>query len=257
VRAEKIAIATPEQNGDVESSHRHLCRALADELALRGSRDFQSWEAYQESVNAVVRRRNHSRSERLGEERPRLLPLPASRLPEWDEIEVGVSRESMVRVGRHGYSVPARYVGRKLRARVSERAVEFWDGPEPVFRAPIAGPSSHGVLVDWRHVLPQLVRKPGAFARWRHRQCLFPNAQWRACYDQLSARYSEGRAEREYLGLLMLALEHGLAAVEALLSEEITLDAARARLQTITAFPSLELQPDLSAYDELLEVCHG
>jgi len=116
--------------------------------------------------------------------------------------------------------------------------------------------SGSGVLVDWRHVLPQLARKPGALAGWRHRHCLFPDAKWRGCYDQLSARYSEGRAEREYLGLLLLALEHGLAAVEALLTEEITLDHARAQLGARTSAPTLELRADLSVYDQLLEVSH-
>lgn len=257
VRPEKIARATPKQNGDVESSHRHLRRALADELVLRGSRDFDSWEQYQEFVHGVLRRRNASRSKRLAEEHSGLLPLPPIRLPEWDEIEVRVSRESMVRVGRHGYSVPARYIGRKLRARVSEQTVEFWEGATRVFQAPVLHDSGQGVLVDWRHVLPQLARKPGAFARWRHRQCLFPNARWRGCYDQLTSRYSEGRAEREYLGLLLLASEHGLPEVEALLSEEITLDLARARFQSVPPLPMPELRPDLSAYDLLLEVCHG
>lgn len=256
VRAEKIALATPEQNGDVESSHRHLRRAICDELALRGSRDFASWEEYQQFINMVARRRNASRAESLAQERPHFLALPSTRLPEWDEIEARVSRESIVRVNKHGYSVPARYIGRKLRARVSERTVQFWDGPEQVLQAPVLSDSGQGVLVDWRHVLPQLARKPGAFAHWRHRQCLFPDAKWRGCYDQLSARYSEGRAEREYLGLLLLALEHGLGAVEPLLNEEITLDQARAQLGARTAVPNLELQPDLSAYDQLLEARH-
>jgi len=134
VRAEKIALATPEQNGDVESSHRHLRRALKDELALRGSRDFSSWEEYQQFIDRVARRRNASRAGRLEEERARLLPLPGMRLPEWDELEVRVSRESMARVNKHAYSVPARYIGRTLRARVSERTVEFWDGSERVCR---------------------------------------------------------------------------------------------------------------------------
>lgn len=257
VRPEKIALASPEQNGDVESSHRHLRRALADGLALRGSRDFGSWEQYQNFVAGVLRHRNASRAERLAQERTGLLPLPAVRLPEWDEMEARVSRESLVRVGRHGYSVPARYIGRKLRARVFEQRVEFWDGNTQVYCAPVLSQSSQGVLVDWRHVLPQLVRKPGALARWRHRGCLFPDARWRSCYDQLRARYSEGRAEREYLGLLMLALEHGVSAVTPLLNEDITLDGARARFQAATPFPAMELRADLTAYDQLLEVCHG
>ncbi|MGB9277007.1 MAG: ATP-binding protein, partial [Terrimicrobiaceae bacterium] len=73
---------------------------------------------------------------------------------------------------------------------------------------------SQGVYVDWRHVLPQLLRKPGAFARWRHREHMFPSRMWRELYDALLSRQSGGRAEREYLGMLALALEHGLEKIE-------------------------------------------
>jgi len=47
-----------------------------------------------------------------------LRPLRVEPLPEYDEEAVGVSREALVRVGRQAYSVPARFVGKLLRARV-------------------------------------------------------------------------------------------------------------------------------------------
>jgi hypothetical protein len=73
---------------------------------------------------------------------------------------------------------------------------------------------SQGIYVDWRHVLPQLLRKPGAFAGWRHREHIFPSRMWRELYDALLKRQSGGRAEREYLGMLALALEQGLEKIE-------------------------------------------
>lgn len=256
LRPEKIALQSPEQNGDVESAHRHARVALRDALALRGTREFTGVREYEEFLASVFRERNRHRQPRVEEELARMQPLPSTRLPEWEELNVPVSRESLARVGRHGYSVPARHIGRTLRARIFEDRVEFWDGAEKVWEAS-AQRGSQGVRVEWRHVVPQLLRRPGAMARWRHRDWLFPSAAWRAIHDALHQRHSGARAEREYLGLLNLALEYGLERVEPLLREDVSLDAARLALAPRTLDQMPELRADLSLYDQLLEVGHG
>ena len=39
--------------------------------------------------------------------------------------------------------------------------------------------------VNYRHVIGSLVRKPGAFSRYRFREELFPTRQFRLSYDAL------------------------------------------------------------------------
>ena len=208
-----IAVGEAHQNGDVESAHNHLLVAIAQGLMLGGSRDFGSVEDYENFVAEVVRRRNGGRGERLEQERRVLQRLPAVRLSEYEEEEVRVNLEAIARVGKQGYSVPARWAGRRLRARISETKIAFYNGTDRVVEVE-RHRGSQGVYVDWRHVLPQLLRKPGAFARWRHREHMFPSRMWRELYDALLSRQSGGRAEREYLGMLALALEHGLEKIE-------------------------------------------
>ena len=46
------------ENGSIESPHGHLKQAIEDALLLRGSRDFDTLEAYRRFVDEIVGRRN-------------------------------------------------------------------------------------------------------------------------------------------------------------------------------------------------------
>ena len=259
LQAATIAVGTPEQNGDVESGHRHLKEALLQALQLRGSREFASLEAYTAWLEGILRGRNATRQERLGEELERMQPLPPIRLPEYGELTAQVSRESLVRVGRQAYSVPARYIGERVRVRLEELWLSFHHDGQCIERVERQPGTGSGVYVNWRHVLPQLLRKPGAMLRWRHRGCLFPSARWRQAFDALREARGERCAEREYLGLLTLALEHGLEPVQALLepTRPLTLEAVREglgiRREDLTPkIIPVDFRPELGGYDALL-----
>jgi hypothetical protein len=259
-----IALGSPEQNGDVESGHRHLKDALDQALRMRGSRKFESVEGYEHWLTEVLRERNSERREALEKELEQMQELPAIRLPEYEELTAWVNREALVRVGRQAYSVPARYIGQQVRVRMEEGWLSFYCGQHCIERTPRQPGTGQGVYVNWRHVLPQLRRKPGAMTRWRHRASLFPSGTWRRAFDQMLDREGERRAEREYLGLLSLALDHGVGPVESLLSASIaqgipwTLEQVRAALGCEpSASPDkvimVDFQADLSGYDTLLE----
>jgi len=251
-----IGIREPHQNGDVESAHNHLVRSIEQALLLRGSRWFEGLEAYEAFVKEVVRRRNAERQGQLVHELSVMRGLPGLRLPDYEELEVTVNREAMARVGKQCYSVPSRWAGSRLRARVSETKIAFYRGEMLVAEVGRQGGDS-GVYVNWRHVIGQLVRKPGAFARWRHRGAMFPSPQWRGLYDALRTRYSEGRAEREYLGVLLLAAENGLERLEAILEgigwNQAGLDAVRRELEVASKVVVVDFQADLRSYDAMIE----
>ncbi len=62
--------------------------------------------------------------------------------------------------------------------------------------------------IDYRHVIGWLVRKPGAFARYRYREDLYPSVTFRRAYDALVRTHGE-RADVEYLRILQLAATVG------------------------------------------------
>jgi hypothetical protein len=92
---------------------------------------------------------------------------------------------------------------------------------------------------------------------------------WRELYDAdaLLSRQSGGRAEREYLGMLALALEHGLEKIEErILGFGVAgagLDAMRRELEVVSKVVVVDFRADLSDYDAMIaaagqqEVRHG
>lgn len=110
-------------------------------------------------------------------------------------MDCRVSRHSTIRVKQVTYSVPARYLGRRLRARVSEQRVAVYHGPELV--AELMRSRDRRAVIDYRPVIQALLRKPGAFARYRHREELFPEATYRRAHDQLVRDHGQRPGELE------------------------------------------------------------
>ena len=54
-----------------------------------------------------------------------------------------------------------------------------------------------------------LVKKPGAFRRYRYRDALFPTATYRRAWDRLDDALSTWSADMNYLQILKLAREAG------------------------------------------------
>ena len=104
-----------------------------------------------------------------------------------------------------------------------------------------------------------LVKKPGAFARYRWREELFPSLVFRRTYDALRSFHGE-RADAQYVRILHLAAVSGEEVVERIFSELLEggerFDADRVRLAVRPERPSVPTvtigAPDLKVYDALL-----
>lgn len=259
-----IHVGCPNENGDVEAHNGHLKRRLEQHLLLRGYRDFVSEAAYDQFVVEVLTKANGVRTTKVAEELAVMRELPPTRLCEYDEVECRVCSHSTIRVKRVAYSVPARFIGRRLRARVYEQHLEVYHGPERI--AQIPRPPGRQAVIDYRHVIEALLRKPGAFARYHYREELFPSSTYRCAYDRLVADHGPGPGELEYLRLLKLTAELGSSAIEGLLSECLGVGTPPWRTATLrrTLCPPTHVElaepaVDLSVYDALLhreEVAH-
>jgi len=253
-------IGAKEQNGDVEAGNRALKARLDQALLVRGSRDFETREAWQTFVNGVLRKANAGRGARLQEEMAAMRPLAATRLPEFVEESARVNAGSTIRLRSCAYSVPSRLIGEMVRVRVYEDRIEvrFADVVELACER-LRGNKRH--RIDYRHVIWSLVRKPGAFARYVYREEMFPSLAFRRAYDAIQGNRPGVRADLEYLRVLHLAastMEADVqAALEALLVERqpITIEAVKALVTggQRPEIPDLVAEPvDLAAYDELL-----
>ncbi len=247
------------ENGVVEQAHHRLKSALAQALVIRGSRDFDTVEAYERFVQEGVQRLNRPTLGRLAEERAHLLPLPSTRVPAYTTYRVKVRKWSTVRIANKTYSVPSRLRGYEIEARQYANDVEIYYRGERVERMPrLRGGQEH--WIDYRHVIWSLVRKPGAFARYRYREELFPSATFREAYDAL-CRFRGQRADVDYVRTLHLAASTMESVVEQALRE--LLDAGRwfeyttvrdlaAPVAPIIPELTTPVAPDLRVYDALL-----
>jgi len=254
-----IGIGEKEQNGDIEASHGVLKPRLEQQLLLRGSRDFESAEAYEQWLWEKIAAANRPRQPKLVEELAVMRPLLVSRLPEYREESVVVTSWSTIRVRRNTYSVPSRLIGETVRVHIYEPRLVVYHGNVLQLEVErLRGEGGH--RINYRHVIWSLVQKPGAFARYRYREDLFPSLSFRRAYDALTERGDAWKADIEYLRILHLAASTMESAVEQVLVQ--LLDAGECpgadvikRLvapETI-AVPALEIPAvDLTSYDSLL-----
>jgi hypothetical protein len=264
IQPRTIQVASPNENGDVESSNGNMKRCLHQHLLLRGSRDFQSRDEWRGFFEGVINKRNTPRHVRLVEELAVMKPLEVDLLPEYEIEQPRVSAWSTIQVHRTAYSVPSRLIGEKVRAHRYEDHVDVYYAD--VLQASMPRQTGRGdAVIDYRHIIDWLVRKPGAFRDYRYHEQMFPTLAFRKAYDQLLGACAERVADREYLAVLQLAYRHGESltetAIRQLLEKGIT-----PRLAAVLEFlpqPDLtlpEMAPlavDLHIYDALLsEVCH-
>jgi transposase InsO family protein len=256
-----IAPGKKEQNGDVESINGALKRRLEQHLLLRGSRDFDSVEEYELWLWQILIRANSLRGERFEEDLEAMKPLSAKRLPEYTRIDLKVSSWSVIKVKCNVYSVPSRLRDEKVQVLLYEDRLEvLHGGVHQLSIERLRGKGGH--RINYRHIIWSLVRKPGAFERYKYREDLFPTLAFRLAYDALTdAMASTRRADIEYLRILHLAastMESEVeVALEILREEGAVPTSDRVKALVVMAEPEVpELSAptvDLGEYDALLE----
>ena len=257
-----IQVASPHENGDVEQRHHRFKQALEQALLLRGSRDFSDRSAYARFLQQLFVQLNGGRQERLAEERQHLRPLPAKRLDPSKRWQVKVGPSSTIRVSHKVYSVDSRLIGETLEVRLHGEHLELWYARRCIETLPRLRGESHA-LIQYRHLIHWLVRKPGAFENYRYRAALFPSSRFRMAYDALRHHNPPLQADREYLAILRLAAHYSERPVEHILDRVLTQaqaftgDIIEAQLHSTTpptCGQEVAIAPvDLTVYDSLLE----
>jgi len=113
--------------------------------------------------------------------------------------------------------------------------------------------------IDYRHVIGSLVRKPGAFERYRYREQMFRSTVFRQAYDQLQ-KEDAVRASRRYLEILEWAAMNSECSMERALRElldagaELDFQRLRQMSERPVESPPLEISiplPDMRAKNPL------
>ena len=259
--AERTNARCANENGDVESSNGHLKDRIDQALLLRGSRTFETREAYVAFVEELIKRANDNRRKKFLEDLANLNRLPDQRLDTDDIIKgIRVSRSSTINVRTNTYSVPSRLIGQLVDLRIGAEQITVTHHGHLIQAMPrIVGKNQSAI--NYRHIIDSLVRKPGAFASYQYREEMFPTSGFRMAWDSLRAAHSEKVADKMYVQILELAAHESQDAVadalRYLLATEHTLNVERVRqlVADATKIPAptdIHVEaPDLCDFDSL------
>jgi hypothetical protein len=200
------------ENGAIEGAHGHLKRAIADALLLRGTCDFDDLGAYRRFIDELVGRRNARNAKRIDIERAELQDLPDRRSADYEQVTVRVTASGGFTLRKVFYTVPSRLIGHQLRVRLYDDRLDLFIGGTPLMTLPRgrAHPSGkHDQVVNYRHVIHSLRRKPMALLGLVYRDQLFPREAYRRTFDSLLEHLPEKKACRIMVDLLALAHDRG------------------------------------------------
>ena len=221
------------ENGSIEGPHGHLKRAIGDALLMRGSNNFDDLMAYRHFIAELVSRRNAHHQARIDAERAVLATLPKRRTDDFEEIIVRVTSSGGFTLRKVFYSVPSRLIGHQLRVRLYDDRLALFVGSTPLMsltRGRADAHGKHGHVVDYRHVIHALRRKPQALLNFAYREQLFPRVAYRRTFDVLLEQLDERTACRQMVGLLALAHDR---ACEAELAQYLAEDLDARRLPNL------------------------
>ena len=239
------------ENGAIESPHGHLKLAIRDALLMRGSMDFEDLGAYRSFLDEIIGRKNARNLKRIDAERLLLQALPDTRTSDYEEELVYVTTSGGFVLRKVFYTVPSRLIRHRPRARLYDDRVELFVGGTRVLSLVRGRPGrdgKHGHVVDYRHVIHALRRKPMALLNLVYRDQLWPREAYRHMFDNLCERLSARGACKLMVELLSLAHERACEAQLATILSECLAARQLPDLKELRA----RFAPDLAS---LPEVC--
>ncbi|MDA7742058.1 ATP-binding protein [Francisellaceae bacterium] len=216
----------------IESPHGHLKRRIKQSLDIRGSFDFESIDEYEQWLDSVVSSHNKRNAKKFKFERPHLQDLPAYKTTDFEEHVVCVSSSSTFKLKRVTYSVPSRLIGKKLRVLVYQRYIECYLGSTQVFTSERGRPVNKRRcrLIDYRHIIGSLVKKPQAFRHSQIRDDILPSEEYKMIWRHVDQAMDAKSACKFIVGIMYLSSNKSFSAWDEIFPDNMMAVAAIDRL---------------------------
>ncbi len=200
------------ENGSIESAHRHVKDRIRQCLAIRGSVDFVSFEEYQQFIFEVIDEHNQHNVKNLEIEQLKLQPLPSTKGIDHEQVVAVVSSTSTIQVKKVMYTVPSKLIKEKLSVRVYHDRLECYLGMNHVITLKRIHSSGEkkARLVDFRHIISSLMKKPQAFRHSCLRDDLLPNDNYTYIWNHVDKTMDNNAACKFIVGLLYLAAKEDI-----------------------------------------------
>jgi len=219
----------PKDNAKAETA----VKAVEALMARLRHRQFFSLEEINDALRPLLEELNERRMEHLGKsrrelyeelDRPALRPLPAVpfEMAEWARATVNIDYH--VAYAKHNYSVPYRYLHKKVEVRATERTVEIFykgeriashvrdDTPYRYTTLSEHRPEAHRAYLEWN---------PERLVRWAERAGPFAAEMVRRIMD---GRPHPEQGYRASLGLMRLGTRYGNERLEAACERALSFD---------------------------------
>jgi len=198
------------ENGSVESSHGHIKNRIHQELILRGSKDFISLDEYEQWIYEVMKNFNHASSKNFNVEKSYLQKLPKHKSVDYEIKSIKISSLSIITIKHMKYSVPSSLQGHTITLHISQKDITGYLGAVEVFsfERKYIKDSPSKFVIDYRHIIHSLVRKPRAFKSCVYKEQLLPNQDYIDIWNYIDKSESCDVASKTILRILKLSCDY-------------------------------------------------
>jgi len=163
------------ENGSVETANRALKHRIDQAIKLRGSNDFATIGDYQKLIDAQVKRLNKS---------------------------------STITIKRTLYSVPSKLIGGNLKILLYHDKLECYVGTNKITtlsRVYTHNGQPRARLINYKHVIDSLVKKPQAFRYSQIQEDLMPSQLYKQLWNQCNEQFDSHSACKWMVSVLKIA----------------------------------------------------
>lgn len=198
------------ENGSVESSHGHIKNRISQELILRGSNDFNSVSEYENWIHGIVKSSNKRNCQDFQAEHLALQALPRYKTNDYEIKSLKVSNLSIIILKGMRYSMPSNLSGHTITAHIYQNEIKIFLGCSFVFSCARKYFNEHKsqYVIDYRHVVHSLIKKPAAFRKCQYRDEILPTEEYKQIWRYLDQTESIKIAPKIMLRLLKLAADY-------------------------------------------------
>ena len=261
IKPQKNNVRKPNENGVVESLNGHIKKRITQALKIRGNQKFDSLDEYKKFLETIIDKINKRRQSRFDEELKFLKNIPQTPLPNYQEQYVTVRNRSLLYIKGTTYSVPSRLIGTKLKAKIYDDRIDLCSGSTVVQTLPKRKGRGNSVI-DYRHLINSLIRKPAAFSNYKYKSELYPTENFKRAYEQLvlQSGYENRNVNIAYLRILKLAADNieedvdiALGLILSSKDQKLSIDTVSDLILSNTKhkIDPISLTPNLNSYDDL------
>ena len=185
MKATKCNLGKSHENGSIESPHGHLKTRIDQAILMKNSNDFESIEEYQYFIDKIIERINKKNKDLIEEEKKYLSILPKYKAQDFTILYSRVSLNSVIKVKKIAYSVPSRLIGQTVKIHLFDDHLEIFYKNKRTYSLDrkYYNKDDKNALIDYRHLISSLIKKPGAFKNFIWKNELLPSDDYREIWS--------------------------------------------------------------------------